>query len=321
MKTRVAVALASLVGVTLAGAITTQASADLVTQCIGTGGAVTVPGDLVVPKDEACVLDGTTVEGKVTVRPGADLVVTDGVFKGGVVVAEDGYLDAYNTSVAGKVNSRGGYGATFGASSLAAGYVGKAPSDSSIVPFAYFEDSEITKSITSASGELYVGGSQVSGSVAGDGTAYTDVLDSTVAGKVTVRNSPDGSVVCGSEVDGDATFDGNGIVQVGGGGLLDDCDDINYFGGHVTIANNSGGVAVNGNIVRGDLGGEGNDPAPTGGDNRVRGELTGQFTDLQPAFSARRAAPEDRVAELKEKTEQRKAAAVAEGKAAGSAGL
>jgi len=321
MKTRTVVALASLAGAALTGVVTTEASADLVTRCVGTGGAVTVPGDLVVPAGKACVLEGTTVEGKVTVQAGADLVVTDGVFKGAVVVAENGYLDAYNTSVAGKVTSKGGYGVTFSASSLAAGYAGQAPADESIVPFAYFEDSAITKNVQSVSGELYVGGSEVAGAVSGDGTSYADVINSTITKTFTVKNSPDGSVICGSEVDGAATWDGNGPVQVGGGGLIDDCSDVNYFGGDVAISNNAGGVVVNGNIIRGDLGGEGNDPAPTGSDNRVRGEQTGQFADLQPAAAARRAAPEDHAAELKAKAGARKAAAVAEGEAAGSAGL
>ena len=61
------------------------------------------------------------------------------------------------------------------------------------------------------------------------------------------------------------------------------CDDVNYFGGNVTISDNVGGVDVTGNIVRGDLTGEGNDPAPTGDDNRVRGEAGGQFAELEPA--------------------------------------
>lgn len=322
MKSRTILALASLAGVALAGAVTTQASADLVTRCIGTGGAVTVPGDLVVPAGKSCVLEGTTVEGRVTVQAGADLVVTDGVFKGAVIVAENGYLDVYNTAVTGKITSRGGYGTTFGGgTTLAAGYAGLAPADDSIVPFAYFDDTAITKNVSSASGELYLNGSQVAGSVTGDGSLYVDVLDSTVTGSFTAKGNVDGSVVCGSEIDGHATWDANGAVQVGGGGLIDDCDDVNYFGGNVTIANNTGGVAVNGNIIRGNLGGEGNDPAPTGADNRVRGTISGQFTDLQPAAAARRAAPEDRLVDLKEKAAERKAAAVAEGEAAGSARL
>ncbi|MFC7619771.1 hypothetical protein [Microlunatus sp. GCM10028923] len=319
MKARTVLALASLAGIALAGAVTTTASADLVTRCIGTGGAVTVPGDLVVPAGKSCVLEGTTVEGKVTVQAGADLVVTDGVFKGVVVVAEDGYLDAYNTTVAGKVTSRGGYGATFAASTLSAGYAGLAPADETIVPFAYFEDSKITKNVQSASGELYVGGSSVAGSVSGTGTAYADVIDSTLTGGLTVTGNVDGSVVCGTEIDGAAAFDGNGTVQVGGGGLIDDCSDVNYFGGNVTIANNNGGVSVIGNIIRGNLGGEGNDPAPVGADNRVRGALSGQFVDLQPPAAARRAAPEDRLVELKGKVAERKAAAVTDGQQAGKA--
>jgi hypothetical protein len=322
MKTRTILALASLAGVALAGAATTQASAGLVTRCIGTAGAVTVPGDLVVPAGKACVLEGTTVEGKVTVSAGADLVVTDGTFKGTVIVAENGYLDAYNTAVTGKITSRGGYGTTFGGgTTLGAGYAGQAPVDTSIVPFAYFEATKVTKNISSASGELYLGSSQVAGSVAGDGTVYTDVIDSTLTGTFSVKGSVDGSVVCGSEIDGNATWDGNGAVQVGGGGLIDDCSDVNYFGGNVAISNNTGGVAVNGNIIRGNLGGDGNAPAPTGADNRVRGTLSGQFTDLQPPAAARRAAPEDRAADLQAKGAERKAAAVAEGEAAGSAGL
>ena len=41
------------------------ATAALVTHCIGTGGAVTVPNDLYVPAGESCSLEGTTVTGNV----------------------------------------------------------------------------------------------------------------------------------------------------------------------------------------------------------------------------------------------------------------
>ena len=73
------------------------AQADLVTHCIGTGGAVTVPNDLLVPAGESCALTGTTITGNVRVAAGANLVVTGGHVSGEVQVAADGYLDATST--------------------------------------------------------------------------------------------------------------------------------------------------------------------------------------------------------------------------------
>src|SRR5699024_9935741 len=81
-----------------------------------------------------------------------------------------------------------------------------------------------------------------------------------------------GTAVCASEIDGATTFTGNENVQLGTGAGIIDCEDGNYFGDDVTVSDNTGAVDVSGNIIRGDLTGEGNDPAPTGSDNRVRGE-------------------------------------------------
>jgi hypothetical protein len=53
-----------------------RAGADLVTYCVGTGGAVTVPNDLYVPTGESCALTGTTITGNVSVAASANLVVT-----------------------------------------------------------------------------------------------------------------------------------------------------------------------------------------------------------------------------------------------------
>src|SRR5262245_37365963 len=79
------------------------ASADLITCCIGTGGAVTVPTDLYVPAGQSCALTGTTIIGNVSVATGANLVVTGGHINGGVQVAVDGYLDAADTDIGGPV--------------------------------------------------------------------------------------------------------------------------------------------------------------------------------------------------------------------------
>lgn len=88
MKVRSAIVLVSVSGLVLAGATALPAQADLFTGCVGTGGAVTVPGDLVVPSSKSCILDGTTVEGRVTVQSGTDLIATDATVKGAVSVRE-----------------------------------------------------------------------------------------------------------------------------------------------------------------------------------------------------------------------------------------
>lgn len=321
MRLKSVLAAASVTGVALAGFVMSPASGALTTSCVGTAGAVTVPGDLVVPAGKSCTLEGTTVEGKVTVRAGADLVISDGTLKGAVVVAEDGYFDAYRTAVAGNVTTTGAYGIYLDEADVAGSYNGKAGQE--VVPFVYVGDSNVTKNLTVAAGETLVDGSTVGGNVTGDGGSYVDVVNSTLGKALTVSNQTDGTLVCGSEVDGAASFTGNAGVQLGTGSALSTCDDVNYFGGDVTASNNTVGTSVSGNIVRGNLAGEGNDPAPTGADNRVRGEATGQFAELAPAAATaqRRAAKADRVEVTKDKASDRKAEAKAAATKAGPAKL
>ena len=91
----------AIAGVAAAGMLTaTSASADLVTRCSGTAGDVTVPGDLVVPAGQTCDLTGTTVDGDVRVRAGADLIGEDVTVTGDIVGAADAYLDLYRSQAA-----------------------------------------------------------------------------------------------------------------------------------------------------------------------------------------------------------------------------
>lgn len=335
MKIRTAIVSFSVAGLVLAGATTLPAQADLVTRCVGTGGAVTVPGDLVVPKGASCLLTGTTVEGKVTVGADADLVATDATFKGAVLVGENGYLDVFNTTIAASVVSRGGYGVYLETSTVAGAVRGLAPKDTSIDPFTFVIGTAVAKSVSSVSGELLIEDSQIAGNVTGDGTTYTDVVNSSLNRGLTVTGNDLGSAVCSSEVLGNVTYEGNGDgVQLGDGALFDACDQVNYFGGNVTINNTTGGVQLNGNIIQGDLTGDGNDPAPVGDHNRVRGLQGGQFADLAPAPQAEAHAKgraetqsqptsttQDRVVATTAKAQHRKAAATAGAEKAGSADL
>jgi len=321
MKARAGLLLGALVATAAAIAPAIPANAALTTSCVGEAGAVTVPGDLVVPAGKSCVLDGTTVEGKVTVRSGADLVVTNGTFKTTVVVQANGYLDLTDTTVVGKITSQGGYGTYTSGSSFAA-YNETGAGD--LTPFLYAEGATIGGNVTAKAGEVYVSGSTAKNITTTD-SSYTDVLNSTLTGNLSVTNAAFGSQVCASEFDGNGIFEGNAGVQLGSGALFGECvGGSNYFGKNVTINNSSVGVEVNGNIIRGNLAGEGNDPAPIGTDNRVRGEQTGQFADLSAAAArslARRSAPADHGAEIKAKIADRKAEATNEAAAAGRAAI
>ena len=80
-------ALTAVVTASVVGAAAPAARADLITYCIGTGGAVTVPNDLYVPAGESCSLEGTTVTGNVQVAAGSVGSTTSSVGSASVVGA------------------------------------------------------------------------------------------------------------------------------------------------------------------------------------------------------------------------------------------
>ncbi|MFC3384097.1 hypothetical protein [Couchioplanes azureus] len=319
------------------------ARAGLVTHCVGTGGAVTVPNDLYVPPGESCALAGTTVTGNVTVAAGANLVVTGGRLSGEIQVAADGYLDATDTTIGGAIElASGGYG-TFlrnvHSGAVTVGTKGSATVDS----FLFTERSTIEGNVTTSAGEVRLDRTtQVTGNVSSSGTYYTDLHDSFVDGTLSVLNSATGSVVCGSAVRGRATFAGNlGGVQLGPNGSLDGCASGGYWGRDVSITNTTGAVTVDDTIIDGQLTVTANNPvariAPT---NRIRGGVIGEHaaavrsqassTGRSEAAAGSRsqvisAGPVrdsgDRGETGDRRAGTRRAAAVAEAYAAGDAGL
>ncbi|MEV1108253.1 hypothetical protein AB0I95_06350 [Micromonospora sp. NPDC049751] len=304
-------------------AVAPTAHADLVTHCIGTGGAVTVPNDLLVPAGESCALTGTTITGNVTVAAGANLVVTGGRVSGEVRIAADGYLDATETTVDGQVVlAAGGYGVFL--SDARTGALTVRPKGSATIDsFLFAEASTISGNVTVGAGEVRLdGGTEVTRNVSSTGTYYTDVHDSFVDGTLSVLNSATGSVVCGSAVRGRATFAGNlGGVQIGPNGTLDSCASGGYWGADVSVTNTTGGVTVDDNIINGQLTVTGNDPAAqVAANNRIRGGVTGD----QAAPSANRAArmtAADREDAGDERAEVRRTSAVQEATEAGAAKL
>jgi len=251
----------------------------LTTRCSGTAGGITITGDLVVPAGASCDLTDVTVTGSTRVAAGGDLVVEGTTFGGGVVVAEDGFFGAVDSSVAGRVTSRQGFGVVLEGTD-AQSVVTRAVEGSEVLSATWLEDgSTVAAQVDARSGELLISSSVVGGAVLGTGTTYADVVDSTLRGSLAVTDNAEGGVFCESEVYGDATYTGNmSVLQLGADGPVEVCDSASFWGGDVTISNNMAEITVDQNIVAGDLTGEGNDPAPTVGEgNRVRGELGGQF--------------------------------------------
>ncbi|WP_193106617.1 hypothetical protein [Brachybacterium sp. FME24] len=298
-----------------------SASAALTTYCEGDAADVTVPGDLVVAEGDSCILDGVTIQGQVQVESGADLLITDSSIADQVVVAADGYFDASGSEVGGDLLSEGGYGVYLDDSAVSGSYQGGTGEDSD--PFLYSYDSLIGGDVAIEQGLVHLQTVTIGGAVSSENTLYTDIVDSTLSGDLAITANAEGTAVCGSEIDGAATFTGNAGVQLGTGGGLIDCEDANYFGSDVTASDNTDGVDVSDNIIRGALTGEGNDPAPTGVDNRVRGEVGGQFTDLAPAARtmAASASPEAHADQLDSKRADRHAAAEKSAEQAGPANL
>ncbi|MGW5559424.1 hypothetical protein ACWER9_19660 [Micromonospora sp. NPDC003944] len=304
-------------------AVAPTAHADLVTHCIGTGGAVTVPNDLLVPAGESCALTGTTVTGNVTVAAGGNLVVTNGRVSGEVRVAADGYLDATGTTVDGQVVlAAGGYGIFL--KDARTGTLTVRPKGSTTIDsFLFAEGSTVTGNVSVGAGEVRLdGGTQVQRNLSSTGTYYTDLHDSFVDGTLSVLNSATGSVVCGSAVQGRATFAGNvGGVQLGPNGTLDSCASGGYWGADVSVTSTTGGVTVDDNIINGSLTVTSNDPAAqVAATNRIRGGVTGDQAAPTTNRSAR-VAGADREEAGDERAELRRNSAVQEATEAGAARL
>jgi hypothetical protein len=306
-----AIALAALAAGALAGA--GPAGAALVTSCTGTAADVTVPGDLFVPAGESCELTNVTITGNTTVRAGADLLLTDSTLAGTLTVQGDGFADLDHTTVAGASRLAGAFG-LFSADSTLTGNLTATDSG-----FAYGLRTSYGGSVRSTNGETFVESSRIARNLATTGDNLTDLADTVVAGTVTVADTELGSVVCSSEIDGDASFSGAtaaGVVQVGAEAPDSNCA-FNVFGAGLTLTGNRAPITINGNVVRGVLACTDNDPAPTGSGNRLRGGGTGQCADLGAPTATTAAARAGRGKAVLGKVTSRRAAG---GRAAAAAG-
>jgi hypothetical protein len=323
MARRAASALATLSAIVTASVMFTaqNANADLVMYCVGSGGPVTVPSDLLVPAGESCSLQGTIITGNVRVAAGANLIVNGGTINGEVRVASDGYLDTTNTRIDGEVNlAAGGFGVYM--RNTDTGRVVVQPKGSAAIEgFLFVEQgSKIDGNVNAGVGEVHVADTEVTGNVSTSGADYTDLHGSFVDGTVSVLNNATGSVVCGSAVQGKATFAGNrGGVQLGPNGGLDSCASGGYFARDVVISNTTGRSSLDDNIINGKLELTANTPATeVAANNRIRGGVVGATSE--PA-AARAAAAEGARGTGLERSQARLAAAAGEAADSGRARL
>ncbi|WP_159942781.1 MULTISPECIES: hypothetical protein [unclassified Nocardiopsis] len=304
-------------GVTMAAA---PAHADLVTLCSGHGGAITLPTDLAVPAGKSCYLDGTVIQGDVTVRQGANLHIVGGEIEGQVIVQKDGYFDAQESTVADRVVNRGSYGTYLEDSSAGAALRTVPVEGGNTDGFAYVVDSSV-RNVNAEVGSVYLSGSRVSGAFKATGVEYADIYDSVVRGALTVTDPASGGILCDSEVIGSATYTGGtGPVAVGAGETEGFCSSVNYVDGDLTVTGVSGGVYIDNNIVGGDLVTSGNNPtAQIGDNNRVRGGVLTQEVALRSLSAAVVEEIEAHEEELAEEVEEARSETIDEAMAAGPA--
>lgn len=289
--------------------------AGLTTFCDGVASDVTVPGDLVVRAGDSCELTNVTINGNATVRADANLLLDGSTVNGNLRVNDNGFVDAIDTEVTGNARLVTAYGAYTEGSTIG-GNVNATDSG-----FFYSVGSDHAKNVSSTNGETFLENSWVTRNLTTEGDALTDVYDTVVERDVSVSGATQGSVFCLSEVDGNASFSGNGdLLQIGASAPLTGCG-FNVFGGDLSVTDNTGEAHVSDNVVRGDLTCSGNDPLPVVENNRVRGNVDCESAEAAAGIQQRRAISQadDRKAEVKADIEARAKAGSEDAEDAGNA--
>jgi hypothetical protein len=310
-KIALTAAAAGLMAVGLAA----PSQAALTTYCDGTAADVTVPGDLIVAAGKSCELTNVTINGNVTVRADANLLLDGSTVNGNVRLVTNAFADVVGTSVTGVTTQTGGYG-IYAEDSDLVGNV--AATDSGF----FYSVGTTHARLTSTNGETFVESGWVKTNLTTTGDTLTDVYDTVVQGALSVTGAEQGGVLCLSEVDGAATFSGNGeILQIGASAPLTGCG-YNAFHNNLTVSDNSADVYVSDNVIRGNFVLSGNTGAVVAENNRVRGE-DGSAAAAAAKSSLRSDAPStaavDRKAQAKADAEARAEAASDKAEAAGPA--
>lgn len=268
------VAVANLAAVGLAAA---PSQAQAVSLCSGTAEGFTIAGDLAVPAGASCSLVNSTVTGNVVVRADANLSLDASTIRGNLTVRSNGFVGSTGSSVVGVTMLRQAFGVAAEDSELAGGV------DARSSGFFFSDGTTHGTQVVSASGQTVILSGWVSGDLRTNLDLLTDLRDTVVTGGVNVNQAELGSVICESEIDGDVVLRDSGeLIQLGGQAPTTDCE-FNVLGGGLALRDNDADIRISDNVIRGDLACTGNVAAPTGADNRLRGQGVDQCADLAPA--------------------------------------
>jgi cytoskeletal protein CcmA (bactofilin family) len=238
-------------------------------ECTGTLEGGVVNGDLVVPAEAACKLNGTTVRGDVRVGNAAmfdaERARITGTLRIGELAAGNlsdtrvgdveiiGYwahLDMFEGAISGRVRVQ----------------------DAERINLL---GTTVTGDVRFERSRLFVAdGATIKGQIKVSGAETAIVDESRVTGSVAIQGVTFEARICGSQLGGPVTFEGNsGNVTVG--------DHLKYcmgstIDGDLLILQNTGGATISGNTVRRNLTCRDNNPAPNSYNNWVRGQKQGQ---------------------------------------------
>lgn len=121
-------------------------------------------------------------------------------------------------------------------------------------------------------------GVQVIGNVQAENAALVEVLPgSTVGGSIQIKQGG-GALIDSVYIDSDLQFEDNGKSLIAHN---------NTIGGNLQAFQNTGGLSITENTIDGNLQCKENQPAPTGGDNIVKGSKEDQCANLSPGEKPR----------------------------------
>jgi hypothetical protein len=255
---------------TLAAASTAQAAER---QCAGVIGPETVHDDLVVPAGLVCDLAGTRVLGNTRVEESAELYAEQAELAGNVDAAPGGYVDLFETTVAGTVRLNDSLGL-----SAESGSVGNI--DSRAADFIDLFGARVVGNVkvTGPGTAVFGEALDVGGNLEATGADYFDLYDSLVNGTFRVRDNDSGSIFCGNTLNGNSEFTNNRTLLTIGS--PDQACDGNRLNGNVLVQGNTSETEISDNDVGGNLTCRRNAPPPVGGGNRVEGNKEGQCRAL-----------------------------------------
>lgn len=244
--------------------------------------------NIVVKSGESCYLNGSWVRGNITVEDGGSLY-TDGVrIMGTMKVGTDAAFSATRTTVVGGVHAKGAL-LDLQNSKVIGPMHRSGESTIGIPATTYLEGSRVVGYFASKGGINYLQDSEVYSSVYAYDGDYTDIYNSYVGNRTSVRGMENGATVCGGVLNGAVQFYDNSLqVDVGPTADRGLCDGTTKINSGAIFSGNAN-LQISDTTFASYVTGSDNAPAPVIGDGVTAASATRQFEGL----IAKPAAPEE----------------------------